>query len=645
MPEAIAIRSGEYITELTLRLDNPVDGNGSGVGGTVNLSGFPNLTSIIASGNGITQLTGVSGARLVQTLRFENNYLTKQNLENIVTEIYSNKNSITGSTNNNVNFNLTGASMGKIDRLIRLSRVNKYEAELDKLNFDVVYAVNGETDQTWNGGGTNNNFSNTGNWANGTFPLDYDALYFGGAARLNGFNDLSANTQFNGITFNSGAGAFNLSGNRFVLTFDGISNNSTNAQTIRNNITLSGSGRAINCNAGQINLYGDIDGSSSLIKNGTGHLLLSGNNSYNGNTFINSGTVTVFNNNVFGTGNVYCPRNANLALGYIQIPSTTTLTNTIINNPIFINGSSNQSFFNIVANRSATLNGLINCGPIDNSGSSLGQNFNIANNAILTFNGGISGNSNWSGSFGLLGVGTYIINSPVIFKNTFNSITLNQNTVTLILSSTGNRFSRFRPLAGTARTDVSFAINDDEVRIGSDITNSSSKRGVLDLNATNQIIRNLQSNVTNLSGNIQTSIFNNSQTGSNLILNNIANSTYVGTISGNINLIKSGTATLTTSGNMTSGVGLMYTGSTTITGGTLSVRTPFSDSLGKISSGAFSSGTSLTVGFAVSPTNGESFRLLPGMTTNNYSIITLQGAAAGRTATYNSSNSTLTLTN
>jgi hypothetical protein len=49
--------------------------------------------------------------------------------------------------------------------------------------------------------------------------------------------------------------------------------------------------------------------------------------------------------------------------------------------------------------------------------------------------------------------------------------------------------------------------------------------------------------------------------------------------------------------------------------------------------------------FNSAPALGESFQLFAGPTVNNYSVITLQGSAAGRTATYDSASSTLTLTN
>ncbi len=48
----------------------------------------------------------------------------------------------------------------------------------------------------------------------------------------------------------------------------------------------------------------DIDGSGCLIKNGTGKLILTGNNTYNGGTIINEGTLATTSNNALGFGNV-----------------------------------------------------------------------------------------------------------------------------------------------------------------------------------------------------------------------------------------------------------------------------------------------------------------------------------------------------
>jgi hypothetical protein len=70
--------------------------------------------------------------------------------------------------------------------------------------------------QTWNGGAAlSNNWTNGNNWVSGTAPVANNVLFFSGSTRLtNNDNNFTAGTQFNGITFNAGAGAFTLSGNR-----------------------------------------------------------------------------------------------------------------------------------------------------------------------------------------------------------------------------------------------------------------------------------------------------------------------------------------------------------------------------------------------------------------------------------------------
>jgi autotransporter-associated beta strand protein len=486
----------------------------------------------------------------------------------------------------------------------------------------------------WIGLGSNNNWSTSSNW-NIRVPQAYDILQFAGTTRLTPFNNLTIDTPYNGIAFNAGAGAFTLSGNRFVLNSGSITNNSSNTQTINNDIVLGTTAGTINCATSALILRGNISGSGSLTKLGTSTLSLSGNNSYTGNTVINSGTINVLNSNPFGTGIVNCPNNGTSSNGFINIPSTATPANTIINNPIIINGSTSQSLFNIVANKSATLNGLLACGP-----DSREQFLNIANNATLTINGGISGISGWNNSFGLLGVGTYVISSPVIF-NASSLLTQNSNTVTLILSSIDNKFNILRIIAGTVRTDVSFAINDEIVRIGSDLIIFGNKLPLLNLNGTDQIIRNIQNNSSNFVSCTSTNIFNNSSTFSNLTANNTSNTTYTGSISGNINLIKTGTSTLTLSGSTALGVGPRYTGFTAISAGTLFNYALSSNPSNKVNFAQFTN-TALTVNFTTPPIVGDSFILLSGRTVNLYPSVTLQNAS-GRTASYNSTTSTLSV--
>jgi hypothetical protein len=63
---------------------------------------------------------------------------------------------------------------------------------------------------------------------------------------------------------------------------------------------------------------------------------------------------------------------------------------------------------------------------------------------------------------------------------------------------------------------------------------------------------------------------------------------------------------------------------------------------GAITPTASFTATTLSVSFDIPPTAGMTFRLFQGITTNTYASVTLVGVP-GRTATYNSANSTLTI--
>jgi autotransporter-associated beta strand protein len=113
------------------------------------------------------------------------------------------------------------------------------------------------------------------------------------------------------------------------------------------------------------------------------------------------------------------------------------------------------------------------------------------------------------------------------------------------------------------------------------------------------------------------------------------------TISGNIsgagNINKTGNGTVVLSGSLT------YTGSTTITGGNLRA---FRTTGASTATATFNStGLFVAVSFNVSPPSGvTTFRFFQGSTANTWGVGTLTGVPAGTTATYNSTNSTLSVT-
>jgi RHS repeat-associated protein len=146
---------------------------------------------------------------------------------------------------------------------------------------------------TWTGGGAGNLWSDPANWG-GTAPGANSALAFSGNMGLMNTDDISAGTQFDGVVFNAGAGAFVLSGN--AVDLDGnIVNSSTRTQTVNLPLTLV-SGTTLNAASGNLTLAGGIaqsGGSYGITKSGPGAVTLSGPGSFTGGVTVLAGTLTI----------------------------------------------------------------------------------------------------------------------------------------------------------------------------------------------------------------------------------------------------------------------------------------------------------------------------------------------------------------
>ena len=207
--------------------------------------------------------------------------------------------------------------------------------------------------RTWDGGGLANlnyNWANTANWTTGVAPVANDSLVFTGNKGRNGnTNNIAAGTQFNGITFNSGAGSFSLDGN--AITLGGtVTNNSTNDQTITLNLALAGGPRTFNAASGNLIVSGTVSGTAGLVKAGAGSLTLSGANTYSGGTTLNSGTLVIGSAGALGSGTV-----ATAGGSVVEWSVNSSITNA------FTLGSGTTSFANAGASTLA--------GPIGGTGS------------------------------------------------------------------------------------------------------------------------------------------------------------------------------------------------------------------------------------------------------------------------------------
>jgi autotransporter-associated beta strand protein len=163
--------------------------------------------------------------------------------------------------------------------------------------------------RTWSGGGLNNNWSSGGvagiggNWSGAAAPAANDSLFFGGSTRLTNTNDLAADRSFAGITFNSGAGTFTLSGNRITLGGD-VTNSSTNLQTINLAMILSADRTfTTSASGGDLTIGGvlsETGGARGIVKAGTGTLILSAVNTYTGGTTLSAGTLQLSGSGTLG---------------------------------------------------------------------------------------------------------------------------------------------------------------------------------------------------------------------------------------------------------------------------------------------------------------------------------------------------------
>jgi fibronectin-binding autotransporter adhesin len=121
-------------------------------------------------------------------------------------------------------------------------------------------------DKTWDRGGAVNNWTTPANWNLDTAPVAGDSLFFAGTGTGNS-NDFDAFTLFNGITFNSLASGFTLSGNAITLGGN-ITNSSSNSQTI-GLATILANNIAVNVNStGSVNLNAAITGNQTITING-----------------------------------------------------------------------------------------------------------------------------------------------------------------------------------------------------------------------------------------------------------------------------------------------------------------------------------------------------------------------------------------
>lgn len=156
--------------------------------------------------------------------------------------------------------------------------------------------------QTWDGGGSNSQWSTKQNWNPNTVPANGANVIFRGTFRTT--PNLDSARTVNSLTFASGAAAFNLSstnGSTLTVGTGGLVQASTNGQAIGAALNL-GSSQTWTVSGGSLMVTAPISsGYITLTKAGAGSLTLSGNNAgLQGPLAVNAGTVVAASSSALG---------------------------------------------------------------------------------------------------------------------------------------------------------------------------------------------------------------------------------------------------------------------------------------------------------------------------------------------------------
>jgi len=437
----------------------------------------------------------------------------------------------------------------------------------------------------WSGLGSDNNWSTDNNWSGLASPVNLSPIQFAGTNRLSAFNDLPVDTTFESITFGSNSGSFQLSGNGFIIGSSGIKSNSLNNQTINNDVKLSTGTNIISTNDGNITFNGLLSGNGSLHKTGSGQVNVSVARS------IFTGALSVIDG-IFQFNNL--SSNGGVDLASISPSSINLYNNSTLN--IYAN------FISGVNNRATYTGRTINFNSIGSQTVSITGNI-LFNNSTFVTNGGPKKY-----------ISAPLENGSNFFNAQFTSITydVSDGTDDVDLEVSANMYFQKPIKTGTGKISI---VAPYSTGIAGPLTISG---GTFDVGGTCSLPLNFTNNISTIINN--GTFFYSSSVNSNC-------SNYV--ISGTGNLIKSGTSSLTLSSARCT-----YNGYTSITNGSI-VAT-------RNTATATFTPTTLTVNFSTPPSIGNTFRFFSGSTVQSYPSVSLIGAT-GRTASYNTSNSTLTI--
>ncbi|MCW1922485.1 autotransporter-associated beta strand repeat-containing protein [Luteolibacter arcticus] len=426
-------------------------------------------------------------------------------------------------------------------------------------------------DLTWNPAGPTNNWgtdAGSTNWLPGNVPWSQNenAIFSGTPETVtvttaNTFNDITFGAG--GFTIAGGAGSFNLANDQAsIITVTNAADTATIAETLADN-TL---------------------GLSSLTKAGAGTLVLSGANTYTGQTLVTAGTLKLGNAAALGAG-------GGGAETLVSSGATLDLNNQAV---------TNTEIFRIAGTGAGNAGALINTGA---------DQLNSVNRLELTADATIGG----TGRFDIRPGTTPRLD---LAGNTLTKIDGNQVSVVGGEITSGNIVIN----AGI------FGIETTTSTLGGTGTITVNNGGTLGVwgNTSPNVTRPIVANAGAIIGNLG----NASSIDSNITLNGPvtfsgnAVQTYLGVISGAGSINKTGTSTLALGGTLAGGANT-FSGATTSTGGILALDYSGSDT-SKLSDSAALTLNNSTL--QMTGASGSHAELVGAVTINGASAVTVSGA-------------------
>jgi outer membrane autotransporter protein len=244
-----------------------------------------------------------------------------------------------------------------------------------------------------------------------------------GTLTLTGNNSYQGGTALNAGTLAVGS---NTALGPGTLTFaDGTTlQAAANGLTLANAMTLNGAG-TVDSQGNALALSGPLSGTGSLVKIGAGTLTLTGNNSYQGGTALNVGTLAVGSSNALGTG---------------------ALT--------FANGTTLQAAATgLTLANAMTLNGT---GTVDSQGNALALSGTISGSGTLTKIGAgtltLTGSNSYQGGTAL-NAGTLAVAADNNLGNTAGVLAFGGGTLQYLAGFSSNRGVTVNASGGTIDTN------------------------------------------------------------------------------------------------------------------------------------------------------------------------------------------------